>query len=140
MDETSLCAYAQAQVNLVKAGELRTESNQQNSWFSYQNLFGGNIPNNKEQSHQRTSSYNVQDSEIFTTTLYYICYIFLKDLVFIVYVCMCTICMPGAQRGQKRVSDSQEVEWATMTSGKQTQVLCKRVFLADKLPFQPNLF
>jgi hypothetical protein len=121
----------------MKVGVLSTESNQRNTGFPCQNLFVGNIPNTKEhreQSHQSTSNYNAlrsikQDSEIFSTTLYYIYYTF-KKICFLfmfacIYVCMCTMCMPGAQGGQKRVSPGTGVtdccEHHHMDSGNHTQ-------------------
>lgn len=62
-----------------------------------------------------------------------------------VYVCVCTMCTPGAQGGQKRVSDPQELELQAVVSrhvdaGNHT-VRCKKScrYSSWWAAFQPNL-
>lgn len=120
----------------MKVGVLSTESNQQNTGFPCQNLFVGKIPNTKEhreQSCQPTSNYNAlcsikQDSEIFSTTLYYIYYTFKR---FAFYSCLpafiyaCVLCACLVPKEARRVSPGTGVtdccERHHIDSGNHTQ-------------------
>lgn len=99
-------------------------SSQWNTWFPCQDLVVGNIPNTKERSHQPTSDCNAPCSSkqgVKYSVLLFICYNRLKiSLLFYVClhvcICVCAMCTPGAQGGQKRVSDPQELERQAVVS------------------------